>query len=113
MSHKLIDTGGPAFPLPAFVHPNTHAVESAASYTGEGGMTLRQWYAGMALQGMLASGVQDAVSQECGDIPTRIAQHACRFADALIAAEKAPLPDVPPPPPPTPDEPLPTFDEEE
>lgn len=64
MTHR-IDNGGPAFPFAAeYGHP-------AAC----GGMTLRDWFAGQALAGMMANGL--------GQSATR---HAYDMADAMIAA---------------------------
>jgi len=63
--------GGFAFPMG--FHPKANPVDQC------GGLTVRQWYAGMALQGMLASGLS-ATSQDK-------AEAALRYADALIEAE--------------------------
>ena len=66
--------GGAAF-------PNSHPLKLAS------GMTLRQWYAGMALQGLIACplvrGVVDG--KENGDAVVVIASEACDYADAIIA----------------------------
>ncbi len=69
-----IDSGGNAFPYCVWVgdHHNGHNT----------GMTLREWYAGMALQGMIASG--DANDNPVGVI----AQEAYKLADAMIRAGK-------------------------
>ena len=69
MSEK-IDDGGPAFPV------------SLELYLGASlsGMTLRDWFAGQALAGMLANG--GAVSWE-GD-----ATNAYTVADAMLEARK-------------------------
>lgn len=60
-----IDEAGPAFPRQDWT-----------------GMSLREWYAGMALQGIMASG--DAHGNEVG----AIAQEAYKLADAMIRAGK-------------------------
>ena len=44
--------GGAAFPMP-WVSQNQGSGESTI-WQGQGGMSLRQWYAGMAMQGLLA-----------------------------------------------------------
>ena len=44
-----MNTGGPAFPV-----PDSHHANGQVQY-GTNGMTLRQWYAGMALQGLCAN----------------------------------------------------------
>lgn len=47
---KPPNDGGPAFPLNNFTYPN------GQTEIGFNGMTLRDWFAGQALQGLLASG---------------------------------------------------------
>lgn len=71
MSDTKIDDGGPAFPLQE--HGDSRSVP---------GMTLRDWFAGQALQGQahrLASPWEhrDILAKDCYDI-----------ADAMIAARK-------------------------
>jgi hypothetical protein len=51
------------------------------SYEPNDGMTLRDWFAGKALQGWLASFGPDA---ECK--PVRVAEFAYEVADAMLAA---------------------------
>ena len=51
--------------------------------SGGGGMTLRVYYAGLAMQGLLASGVERFAGQST-------AQYAVRYADDLIAALERP-----------------------
>ena len=63
------DDGGPAFPRTA-PHP-------------QNGMTLRQWYAGMAMQGLLADEGMDVEGFE-----HNAARKAFAYADAMIAEEK-------------------------
>jgi hypothetical protein len=36
--------GGPAFPVPAIYDPSREQVNSTLAYTGEGGMTLRDYF---------------------------------------------------------------------
>ncbi len=71
----LINDGGPAFP-----HFKTNE-QGKTELCPQGGMTLRDWFAGQALQGVLAS----------LQIPHQwdeIAQSAYRGADAMLAARK-------------------------
>lgn len=63
------DDGGPAFPVE---QPETFAVG--------GGMSLRDWFAGQALQGMLAN--DDA----SGAVWSAFAKDAYACADAMLAA---------------------------
>ena len=63
-----IDHGGSAYPVP--------------EYSGDHGMTLRQWYAGMALQGRLSG---PEAQGETIDHSVMISFYA---ADAMIAHER-------------------------
>ena len=64
--------GGPAFPIgDQSLHPLLIVAPSMAC------MSLRQWYAGMALQGMLAN--PNWTDDECA------AHYAFEYADSMIA----------------------------
>jgi len=63
--------GGPAFGHGDPVHG------------GDPGMTLRDWFAGQALAGMLASEGSGGLSWGANE---DIAQHAYKMADAMLAA---------------------------
>jgi hypothetical protein len=66
-----IDDGGPAFPKP-----------DCAELGAQPGMSLRDWFAGQALAGMMAS-------DECAsDSFEDTAPSAYRLADAMLAARK-------------------------
>ena len=66
------DDGGPAFPVPAV--PTRHGSES--------GMSLRDWFAGMALQGLLVGyDSHEFTVAECAEL-------AIQAADAMLAARK-------------------------
>ncbi|MFA6241960.1 MAG: hypothetical protein WC655_13580 [Candidatus Hydrogenedentales bacterium] len=67
--------GGPAFPRPA-----SHSEEGGVHY-GYVGMTLRDWFAGQALAGVLASYSNE---QWVNDAETS-AKEAYRRADAMLA----------------------------
>ena len=70
MSTSKIDDGGPVF-----------------SNLGTRGMSMRQWYAGMAISGsVLPYGYSDM--DDDAEEPPRIAKCALAVADALIKAEK-------------------------
>lgn len=75
MSNK--PEGGPAFPVDEKNDDGTHF------YTNMG-MTLRQWYAGMAMQGFAARGYFQPQNRSDIDCFTR---QAFDIADAMIAAE--------------------------
>lgn len=62
-----IDQGGCAFPL--------HGIDGVSDH----GMSLRDWFAGMALQGMLAQGYSRG-----------LAENAYSYADEMIAHRRSP-----------------------
>lgn len=70
-----IDDGGPAFAMP----PTEY-------HEGQGGMTLRQYYAGLAMQGMLS--FPGTLNSNQTKTPANTANLAVSFADALIAELK-------------------------
>jgi hypothetical protein len=72
-----IDNGGPAFPD-----------DSQHNYTG--GMTLRDYFAAVALQGMVGVAVVDAARNRVKPerIPPQLATEAYAIADAMLAARK-------------------------
>lgn len=71
MTDKSINDGGPAFP-----------VSTIDGYTQDG-MTLRDWLAGMALQGFLAS------HHEHQPTPASAAKWSYNYADAMLEARAA------------------------
>lgn len=64
-----IKTGGPAFPAYDFT---------------EGGMSLRDYFAAKALNGLLAGQFRDTGSLNLNELP----EEAYRIADAMIAARE-------------------------
>ncbi len=71
------DDGGPAFPNGGIIPTSPHA--------GMNGMSLRDWFAGQALAGMLAN------PQCCGE-HAGFAKESYLYADAMLAARKAVTP---------------------
>ena len=73
-----IDNGGPAF-------PSLDTDEHRQVYSTNPGMTLRDWFAGMALQGILTNKVADTItaSWRC-----KVADLAYGLADAMIATRE-------------------------
>jgi len=71
------DKGGPAFPVEARVGTRTH-----------NGMSLRDWFAGQVLVGVLppAEGERDAEDDE--EFMRRITGYAYQWADAMLAARE-------------------------
>ena len=74
------DNSGPAFPSPV-----PHDVGGSGAYVASGGMSLRQWYAGLAVQGLIAR-IADDYEGSTPDDPhlKAIAKHAVAYADALL-----------------------------
>ena len=66
------DTSGQAFPM---LIPNNYDHATP-------GMTLRQWYAGMALQGFMAAYTKPKANLN----PELVARDAFIFADAMLTA---------------------------
>ena len=67
--------GGPAFPV-----TTDHKVASDLAWTC--GMTLRDWFAGRALEGMLSYPDEDGIKH------IEYARYAYSLADAMLAARK-------------------------
>lgn len=80
---KKIDDGGAAF-------PRTEQHADGATYFYHG-MSLRDWFAGQALAGMLAIPEHDNGNfhNNCGEAFIGPARYAYRMADAMLAARKA------------------------
>lgn len=70
------EEGGAAFPVPE----ERNAGGELIRYS-QPGMMLRDWFAGMALQGLLASGPHDCKISE-------LAMDAMAYADAMLAERK-------------------------
>jgi len=83
------DSSGPAFPRTGFypdaagVHNDDLAAVFSAATTPQSGMTLRDWFAGHALTGLLAWSPTDVLRQYD---PDSAAAKAYRMADAMLAA---------------------------
>lgn len=72
--------GGPAFPHDLFI--DKEAGETKAVYPPSEGMSLRDYFAGQAIVGMLSSKAQWFGTS---DLDAKAAKTACSIADALIA----------------------------
>lgn len=77
-------TGGPAFPFPSGPEPRVNEFHDRWE-----GMTLRQYYAGEAIKGLVGPAA-DPSGVWAGD-PMRAAEMAVQIADALIAVEEKTL----------------------
>jgi hypothetical protein len=82
MNDTKIDGGGPAFP--GSWHP-----EIGWSTRGmPEGMSLRDWFAGMALQGIIACPEPAPDADNIKELTLILANAAYTYADAMIAARK-------------------------
>lgn len=91
---ERIEDGGPAFPKPLDPYPNAQGMES-----GSQGMSLRDWFAGQALAGLIApliaadpaaiarAAVADGFT---GRFPEYVAMRAYEQADAMLKARSNP-----------------------
>jgi hypothetical protein len=79
-----INDGGPAFPY-AFSFPDDPGSPGGINL----GMTLRDWFAGQALHGWLASFSPDAVHPVKNDVAADVAHASYAMADAMLAARAA------------------------
>lgn len=75
---KAIGDGGPAFPNPLFTAANGEVTYPSAGW-GMGGMTLRDYFAAKALNGLIASMKQ-------GQPIEIVAAAAYEMADAMLKA---------------------------
>jgi hypothetical protein len=84
MNDSTIDDGGPAFPQQGFTYPNGETEYPMP------GMTLRDWFAGQALNGLYSSGDIDLTKHTTEKSVGRsnIAKLAYAVADAMIEARK-------------------------
>ena len=77
--------GGPAF-------PGMWQQEPAGNWMWETGMTLRQWFAGMALQGIIASPKNHSIEVNHKKVyvtsAEEISQAAFAYADAMLQQGK-------------------------
>lgn len=82
---KEIDNGGPAFPQPC--KDDGFAANGPYGFAG-GGLSAREWFAGMALQGILASGCETAIEKLTimagGSETEGVSMAAYGFADAML-----------------------------
>lgn len=85
------NTGGPAFPRPASIDPTSGTLpDGDVLIPAEHGMSVRDWFAGQALAGLLAfSKGGDQVTEQYSTADA--ADHAYAFADAMIARREARL----------------------
>lgn len=76
----MIDDGGPAFPC----DPDKHWFYTGEPNIGAMGMSLRDWFAGQALAGWLATFNDDQVPTSVKSV----AKYMYEIADAMLAEQK-------------------------
>lgn len=89
---KTIDNGGSAFGHAVVsVDGNGQPLTPTEAHALGLGLTIRDWFAGQALAGMMAmnSSHNGNFHDNCGEPFTGPAGYAYRMADAMIAARKA------------------------
>ena len=78
-----INDGGPAFPAPMFTR-QADGQPMCPQEFGLGGMSLRDWFAGHALNGIL----MNYTTERFGISEKSIADHAYKLADALLVSRE-------------------------
>ena len=76
--------GGPAFPQPIFLAGNDNTINVPST---QNGMSLREWFAGMAMQGICARG---PIENETDPSITGVTKHCYRLADAMLKERDKP-----------------------
>ena len=82
---NIFDHGGPAYPVEMSYGSGIQTGPSSGMHVG---MTMRQWYAGMALQGLLSAGEELPASLSSELVFSVVAKLAFDQADAMIAHER-------------------------
>lgn len=85
---SIPDDGGPAFPVSC----SADGVPLGVSYQNTDGMTLRDWFAGVALQGILAANAKCSEEVNDKNVDFVVAREAYASADAMIEARKKKTP---------------------
>lgn len=83
---KRIDTGGPAFPSPICCDPDGNCVDTREYDEENSGMSLRQYLAAQALNGMLSDQREGSFRASLG--VKKMCEMAFTYADAMIEARK-------------------------
>ena len=71
----------------AFPVSTTFGLNGEVSYGGNG-MTMRQWYKGMAMQGLLATSIEVIFKQEKVESRQDYALLSAKMADAMLAEDE-------------------------
>ena len=82
---KRVDDGGAAFP-----QSDLSGYGMGPSDGPQGGMSLRDWFAGQALAGLLAGGLGDTIPHDDVTAGQQAADFSYGYADAMLRARKEP-----------------------
>lgn len=87
---KPIDNGGPAFPagMAATTNANHDPIVYDSTERCVGGMTLRDWFAGMALPACITEAEEWYDKHGGCDVYERSTKSAYEFADSMIAEKR-------------------------
>ena len=85
---RTLKNGGPAFPQP-LVYTSTGSGIVSADEVDAGGMTLRDYFAAKAMQGIFSMIATGAHGTTASDIEGGIAREAYMLADAMLKAREA------------------------
>ena len=77
------DNGGPAYPTKNYREKTFNGIKEVPERYA--GMTLRDWFAGQALAGILAGGFADTIPHDDVTGGQDAAAFAYQYADAMIA----------------------------
>lgn len=80
--NEQIKDGGPAFPQPVAGCVDGSVYEARQVAQDAGGMSIRDWFAGMALQGIVASACERAEKEWDAELG---AAYSYQIADAMLA----------------------------
>lgn len=85
------DEGGRAFPEPGVWDGNRDTVNPVGAYYDAGGMSLRDYFAAKALQGIMGNGAYHLTGEHFdGSDAKEIASDCYALADAMIAERAKP-----------------------
>lgn len=90
MSEESPDcNGGPAYPAPEFAVPEDLKREGVFKLRDLQGMSVRQWYKGLAMQALLSN---PWWMEEYGytDVVPMVARRAASYADAMLSEDREP-----------------------
>lgn len=78
--------GGPAFPIPLAFSPDGTAHIAGEYFANTDGVSLRDWFAGMAMQGWLSSYAPELTHPAKVETAFDVAVDSYAMADAMLAA---------------------------